>query len=162
MLIVNEAMAIETRIYQYNGENSLISNWCTQNFLKTVSKVIRRFPVCSVVKKTPANAGDLGSVTKWEDPLRKGRQTTPLFLLGKSKRNLVGYSPWGWKKSDMTQRLNTKNYHVLWKSHFWSYVQIDENLILKDTWTPIFIAVLFAVANTWKQYKCPLTDEQII
>ena len=45
------------------------------------------------------------------------------------------------------------------KSHFWSYVQIDENLILKDTWAPIFIAVLFAVANTWKQYKCPLTDE---
>ena len=52
--MVNESMAMETRIYQYNGENSLISNWCIWNLLKTVSRVIRRFPVGSVVKKTPA------------------------------------------------------------------------------------------------------------
>ena len=69
--MVNEAMVMETRIYRYNGENSLICNWCIWNVLKTVSRVIRRFPVCSVVKKTPANEGDLGSITKWEDPLKK-------------------------------------------------------------------------------------------
>ena len=28
----------------------------------------------------------------------------------------------------------------------------------KDTCTPMFIAALFAIAKTWKQPKCPLTE----
>ena len=31
----------------------------------------------------------------------------------------------------------------------------------KDTCTPIFIAALFATAKTWKQPKCPSTEEWI-
>ena len=31
----------------------------------------------------------------------------------------------------------------------------------KDTCTPIFIASLFAIAKTWKQPKCPSTEEWI-
>ena len=31
----------------------------------------------------------------------------------------------------------------------------------KDTYTPIFIAALFTIAKSWKQPKCPLTDEWI-
>ena len=31
----------------------------------------------------------------------------------------------------------------------------------KDTCTPVFIAALFAIAKTWKQPKCPLTEEWI-
>jgi len=27
--------------------------------------------------------------------------------------------------------------------------------------TPLFIAALFAIAKTWKQPKCPSTDERI-
>ena len=34
-------------------------------------------------------------------------------------------------------------------------------LIQKDTCTPIFIAALFIIAKTWKQPKCPSTDEWI-
>ena len=34
-------------------------------------------------------------------------------------------------------------------------------LIQKDTCTPIFIAALFTIAKTWKQAKCPSTDEGI-
>ena len=34
-------------------------------------------------------------------------------------------------------------------------------LIWKDTCTPMFIAALFTTAKTWKQPKCPLTDEWI-
>ena len=34
-------------------------------------------------------------------------------------------------------------------------------LKLKDTCTPIFIAALFTIARTWKQLRCPLTDEWI-
>ena len=31
----------------------------------------------------------------------------------------------------------------------------------KDTCTPMFIAALLSIAKTWKQPKCPLTDEWI-
>ena len=31
----------------------------------------------------------------------------------------------------------------------------------KDTCIPLFIAALFAIARTWKQLRCPLTDEWI-
>ena len=34
-------------------------------------------------------------------------------------------------------------------------------MTLKDTCTPMFIAALFAIAKTWKQPKCPLTEEWI-
>ena len=37
----------------------------------------------------------------------------------------------------------------------------DKTLIQKDTCTPIFIAALFTIAKTWKQPKCPSTDEWI-
>ena len=37
----------------------------------------------------------------------------------------------------------------------------EKTIIQKDTCTPIFIAALFTIARTWKQPKCPLTDEQI-
>ena len=43
-----------------------------------------------------------------EDPLEKEMVITPVLLPGKShgQRNLVGYSPWGRKKSDTTERLH--------------------------------------------------------
>ena len=34
-------------------------------------------------------------------------------------------------------------------------------LTQKVAWTPMFIAALFTIAKTWKQPKCPLTDEWI-
>ena len=34
-------------------------------------------------------------------------------------------------------------------------------MVRKDTCTPVFIAVLFTIAKTWRQPKCPLTDEGI-
>ena len=40
-------------------------------------------------------------------------------------------------------------------------IYLDKTTIQKDTCTPIFIAALFATAKTWKQPKCPLTDEWI-
>ena len=35
----------------------------------------------------------------------------------------------------------------------------DKTFIQKDTCTSMFIAALFTIAKTWKQPKCPLTDE---
>ena len=37
----------------------------------------------------------------------------------------------------------------------------QETIIEKDTCTPVFIAALFTIAKTWKQPRCPSTDEWI-
>ena len=37
----------------------------------------------------------------------------------------------------------------------------EKTIIWKDTCTPVFIAALFTIARTWKQPKCPSTDEWI-
>ena len=37
----------------------------------------------------------------------------------------------------------------------------EKTIIQKGTCTPVFIAALFTIARTWKQTKCPLTDEWI-
>ena len=37
----------------------------------------------------------------------------------------------------------------------------EKTIIQKDTCTPMFTAALFTIAKTWKQPKCPLTDEWI-
>ena len=37
----------------------------------------------------------------------------------------------------------------------------EETITEKDTRTPMFIAALFIIVRTWKQPRCPLTDEWI-
>ena len=37
----------------------------------------------------------------------------------------------------------------------------EETKIEKDTCISLFIAALFTIARTWKQPRCPLTDERI-
>ena len=37
----------------------------------------------------------------------------------------------------------------------------EETKIEKDTCTPVFLEALFTIARTWKQPKCPSTEEQI-
>ena len=34
----------------------------------------------------------------------------------------------------------------------------ENTIIQRDTFTSVFIAALFTIARTWKEYKCPLTD----
>ena len=35
----------------------------------------------------------------------------------------------------------------------------EKTMTQKDTCTPVFIAVLYTIAKTWKQPKCPLTEQ---
>ena len=37
----------------------------------------------------------------------------------------------------------------------------EETSVEKDTCIPLFIAAPFTIARTWKQPRCPLTDERI-
>ena len=64
-----------------------------------------------VVKNPPANAGETRKVGSdpWVGKIcwRKKWQPVPVFLPGDphGQRSLVGYSPWGPKESDTTERL---------------------------------------------------------
>ena len=40
-------------------------------------------------------------------------------------------------------------------------IHTEETRIERDTCTPIFITALFIIARTWKQPRCPSTDEWI-
>ena len=37
----------------------------------------------------------------------------------------------------------------------------EKTIIQKESFTTVFIAALFTIARTWKQPKCPLTDDWI-
>ena len=41
-------------------------------------------------------------------------------------------------------------------------IYAEETKIEKDTCIPLFIVALFTIARTWKQPRCPQTDEWII
>jgi len=51
------------------------------------------------------------------------------------------------------------SYHTIQKFHSWAYIW--RKLIQKDTRTPIFTALLFITAKSWKQPRCPWIDEWI-
>ena len=38
---------------------------------------------------------------------------------------------------------------------------LEKTIIWKDACTPMFIAALFTIPRTWKQPKCPSTEEWI-
>ena len=38
-------------------------------------------------------------------------------------------------------------------------IHTEETGIERDTYIPVFIAALFTIARTWKQPRCPSTDE---
>ena len=40
-------------------------------------------------------------------------------------------------------------------------IYLDKTITQKNISTPMFIAALFTMVRTWKQPKCPLTDEWI-
>ena len=45
------------------------------------------------------------------------------------------------------------------QSHYWAYTLRKPNG--KDPCTPVFISALFAIPRTWKQPRCPWTDEWV-
>uniref|UniRef100_A0A8D1AFW4 DUF1725 domain-containing protein n=2 Tax=Sus scrofa TaxID=9823 RepID=A0A8D1AFW4_PIG len=56
-----------------------------------------------------------------------------------------------------TLEIYTQNYHMTQQAH--SGIYPDKTFFKKDTCTCMFIAALFTIAKTWKQHKCPLTDD---
>ena len=73
-----------------------------------------------MVKNSPANAGDprerdVGSSRVEKISWRRAWQPSPVFLPGESlgQRSLAGSSPWGHKKSDMTEQLSTAHGYLV-------------------------------------------------
>ena len=62
-----------------------------------------------MVKNPPANAGDLGSIPGLGRSPGEGHGNPLQYSCLENphgQRNLVGYSPWGHKESDMTEQLS--------------------------------------------------------
>ena len=81
---------------------------CVDNyFLKHFWKSL--FQMTLKVKNLPTNMGDKCGFAPWvrKIPWRRAWQPTPVFLPGEShwQRSLAGYSPWGCKDLDTTERL---------------------------------------------------------
>ena len=64
--------------------------------------------VTQTVKNLPAMKETWVRSLGWEIPWRRAWQPTPVFLPGEfhGQRSLAGYNPWGFKESDMTERLS--------------------------------------------------------
>ena len=65
-------------------------------------------------KESACDVGDLGLIPRLgRSPGEGNGKPTPVFLPGESygQRSLVGYSPWGHKESDMTEKL-TLSRHI--------------------------------------------------
>ena len=65
------------------------------------------FPGGSDCKESTCSAGEPDLIPDREIPWRREWLPTPVFLPGEShgQRSLSGYSPWGCKELDMTERL---------------------------------------------------------
>ena len=87
------------------GNAKECSNYRTIALISHTSLVVQTVKRLPAVWETPVRS--LGR----EDPLvpwRRAWQPTPVFLPGEShgQRSLAGYSPWGCKELDMTERLH--------------------------------------------------------
>ena len=72
--------------------------------------------------------------------------------------NANQYSYYGEQCGDSLKNWK-QNCHMTQQSHCWAYTLRKPEL--KETHTPMFIAALFIIARTWKQPRCPSTDEWI-
>ena len=73
------------------------------------------FPHGSEGKESACNAGDWGQFLGWEYPLEKGMATHSSILAWRilwTEEPGAGYSPWGGKESDMTERLTHAHTHT--------------------------------------------------
>ena len=84
---------------------------------------------------------------------RVWRKGNPLALLMGMKVGAVTM------ENSMEVPQKTKNRVAIWPSNPTPGRISGQTIIQKDTCTPLFIAVLFTIAKTWKQLKYLFTDE---
>ena len=86
-------------------------NWkCSSLQVKWRTRLNGPIPGGSDGKESTCNAGDLGSIPGWGRSPRGGHGNPLQYSCLESphgQRSWVGYSPWGRKESDTTERLRT-------------------------------------------------------
>jgi len=117
------------RIRAKNTQNFLNSYYKPVTILRAwLVQVYLTLTIASLVadgKTSARNAGDPGSIPVGKIPWRRKWQSTPAFLPGKShgRRSLIGYSPWGRKESDTTDRLHFHFIALESRYYYHSYFQ---------------------------------------
>ena len=118
-------------------------------------------------KEFTCNAEDPGSIPgSGRSPSRRKWQPTPVFLPGEflGQRSLTGYSPWGCKASDTTERLTHKHTHTFWLLRIqsrgwvvWKDVRMTVLLKVQErkwfTDTNISKAEFLSIWRPWKLYN---------
>ena len=99
----------------------------------------------SAGKESVCNVGDLGLIPGWEDQLEKGTTTHSSM----SRKTVWRFPKKLWIKLSYNPVIPLLGIYP------------EETITEKDTCTPVFIAALFTVARTWKQPRCPQTNEWI-
>ena len=84
---------------------------------------------------------DPGLVLSWEDPLEKGMATHSSILAWRISWSLVGYSSWGHKESDMTERLSLSSEVIIRNNK-------GKVLISLSDIQPYWMVELFNVCNS--------------
>ena len=127
----------KTTIWSSNPTTGRIP-WGNHNWKRHMYPSVQASLVVQTVKRLPAMQETRVQFLGREDPLEKEMAIHSSTLAWKIPwmEEPEGYSPWGHKGSDMTERL-----------HF--------------TFIPMFIAALFTVARTCKQSRCLSLDEWI-
>ena len=79
------------------------------------------FPGGLYGKESACNLGDLGSIPGLGRCPEEERLPTPVLLPGEfhGQRSLAGYSPWGCKESDTTERLSESIIFHCLQTFFW-------------------------------------------
>ena len=77
----------------------------------------------------------------------------PSYIVG---GNVNWYSHWGKQYGDYFKHRAT-----IRSSNLTLGIYMDKVIVWKDTPTPMFIAALFTITRTWKQPKCPSTEERM-
>ena len=94
------------------------STKCVKYTRKKISTVFQdlalNIPCGSDGKESACSARDSGLIPGWGRSLRRKWQPTPVFLPGEShgQRSLVGYSLWGCKGLNTTERLTHTHTHT--------------------------------------------------
>ena len=106
-------------------------------------QILRGFPGGLATKNPPANTGDMGLNPGSGRSPRVGNGNPLQYSCLENSRieNLVGYSPWCHKESDLTQLLSTH-----------THMQILIRCIIKDMWTH------FKIKNSKCKYQPPANE----
>jgi len=145
-------------------EEGLNRHFCkkTYRWLQTHEKNAQR---CSLLEKCKSKPQDITS-HRSEWPSSKSLQTVNTGEGGEKREcscsvggNVNWYNYYGRQHGDSLKKLGIKPPYDPAIPLLGRYS--EETKIEKDTCILLFIAALFTTARTWKQPRCPLTDEWI-